>query len=333
MKLKRLGKTGPYVSEIGLGTLHFGVYLTNQQSAEIIHTAIDLGINFFDTSPIYGSGHSEIILGQIAKNIKNKIFISTKVGLRPGNKGANFNVEVHPLDKQSLIDSVENSLKKLKTESINLLQLHAFNYDTPLDETMEGLLLLIKSGKIQYFGVSNYDASELELLFEKLPATLADKFISFQTHYNILERRAEIDLIPKCKRSGVGIIVNRALARGLLSGQYISIHEVPKNSRADLSPRIKNSISEKNLKTISYLKAYAELNKITCASLALKWTISQDNITSSLIGVRSLKQLEECVSACNITLSDQNFEDIDEIMLSCDPERKYLQMPSYFFEK
>ena len=333
MKLRQLGKSGPYVSEIGLGTLHFGVYLSNQQSAEIIHTAVDLGINFFDTSPIYGSGYSEEILGNATKYIKNKIFISTKVGLRPGNKGTKFNVEVHPLDKRTLIDSVEKSLKNLNIESINLLQLHAFNLDTPLDETMEGILLLIKSGKIQYFGVSNYDASELELLTEGLPPPLVDKFISFQTHYNILERRAEVDLIPDCKKSGLGVIVNRALARGMLSGQYTSIHDVPKNSRADLSPRIKDSINERNLKTISSLKAYAELNQISCAALALRWTLSQDNITTSLIGVRSLKQLEECAAASDITLTNQNLEDIDGIMLSSDPEKKYLQTPVYFFEK
>lgn len=334
MILNALDAQGLPVSKIGLGSLHFGVFLDERQAKELVHKALDENIFFFDTAPIYGGGRAESILGNALRGKRSRAVISTKVGLAAmTHPDGRFGVRVERLTKGFLKTSVESSLRALRIDTIDLLQLHAFDHQTPIFDLFQGLEELIKEGKIKYFGSSNYNHVELQILLKSLPASLRDRYVSFQMHYNLLERRAEEELIPLCARNRIGIIVNRALARGILSGKYVQVNEPPARSRGATSPRVRETITTEIIELVSMLSEFAQSNGRSCSELALSWLMRRPEISTVLVGVRDGSQLRTCVNACTWHLSPNQLVEIEKIIDKSHFRDRVRQLPEYFFEQ
>jgi 1-deoxyxylulose-5-phosphate synthase len=292
-------------SQLGIGTLHFGVYLGQKEVNHIIHAAIDRGINFFETAPMYGNGTSEQLIGKAIEG-KN-VIVSTKAGLEPVKTSGKFAVQKAQLTAKYITQSVESSLKNMNRDTIDLFQLHAFDNSTPIEETKKALDSLIKEGKISALGCSNYSPDELDYAKDS-----GLDFSTVQFHYNLLERRAGNSLIPLINQQESQALCNRALARGLLSGQYTTVKKIPVNSRAAKSERIRETINHRIVEVINALKNLASDWHISCAQLAVRWVFAHNIIP--FIGIRSKKQLEQCCEAAENSLSNEQIRAVNQIL-------------------
>ncbi len=315
MEQRIMGNSDLKVSELGIGALHFGTYCDQNATNQIIHHALDLGFNFIDTAPMYGQGQSEAFVKNAIQGRRDQILLSTKVGLEPRFEAdGRFECNIVPLTKQRIRESLEKSLKALGTEYIDLYQIHAFDHKTPIEETMETLEKLVKEGKIRYIGCSNYDGDNLDTAMNAVSSDAKNSFVSLQTQYNLLERRAERDIVPVCQKHNVGLICNRALARGILSGKYQVGQSIPEGSRAALSIKVRESLSDNIIQVIGALQGFAKALGREVIELALAWLLARPQVSLVLVGVRNILQLETCKEAVNWKLSDKNLEDLDAIL-------------------
>jgi len=329
---RRLGQ-GPSVSAMCLGALHFGVFQDAAESRRRIDTAIDMGINFIETAPMYGAGNSERFVGAAIAGKRDKVVISTKVGLVPDVRvdGA-FAVKNVPLTRKNVAQSVDASLAALGIETIDLLQLHAFDAGTPIEETVAALAQLRDAGKIVYVGVSNHDADE----YATVKTAMRDAglpFVSFQCHFNMIERRAEEALIRPCHRDGIGVLCNRGLARGILGGRYRPGADLPPDSRAASSPRIRALLSDDILDLVQRLSAVAAGEGLSIAQLAVRWLLSREGIISVAVGARTHEQLVDLVRAAQDRLSPETLEQIDAAIADFGHADAVARAPAMFFEK
>ena len=323
MNYKQLSGTDINCSVIGLGCLHFGVYLNDVEANCLVKVALEHGVNFFETGPMYGNGQSELILGRVLKN--EEVYISTKAGLEPCSVNGQFSVKKARLRADYLRQSVENSLKQLDRETVDLFQLHAFDEWTPVEETAAALESLIGQGKIRALGCSNYSPQELT---QALAGGL--KFSTVQCHYNLLERRVGDMLKPLIERHELNLLCNRAMARGLLSAKYTTMGDLPKGSRASVSERIRATLNEDVIDTIKRLSELAAKLGLTCAQLALRWVLS--NGGQPLIGVRSTAQLEECLKAPQVLLTEAQITAIDQMLSDLNYMKIANSQPENFLE-
>lgn len=334
MERRELGGIGPRVSTIGLGTLHFGVYLDQKSSVEILHQALDAGVNFFDTAPIYGHGQSESIVGEGIQRRRSEVVLATKAGLQAVTRSdGSFGVEGVSLTRDYLRQSVESSLSALRTDYLDLLQLHAFDLETPPEETFDTLADLVQEGKIRYVGASNYNPAELTRILDVVRQSEHEFFVSVQTHYNLIERRAEASLIPKCQSHGLGVICNRALCRGILSGKYRMGQKPPEGSRAHQSWRVERWLTAEILSLVDALSAYAIEQNRSPAELALAWAAGAAGVTTALVGVRNPNQLAACLWATSRPILRQELADIETIVESTGDRDMVYRLPETFFEK
>lgn len=316
MEYTRLGNSGLEVSKLCLGCMGFGDaskwsrgswILNEEESMKIIKRALELGINFFDTADMYSLGESERILGKAIKKYANRndVVIATKIfyPLREGknNKG---------LSRKYIFEAVEASLKRLDMDYIDLLVIHRFDYDTPLEETMEALHDLIKMGKIRYIGASAMYAWQFQkanYIAEKHGWT---KFISMQNHYNLLYREDERELIPYCIDSGIQLTPYSPLASGRLSR---SSHEQSKRFEEDKVTQDKyiNTLKEDN-RIIDRVGEIADRKGITRVQVALAWLLSHDYVASPLIGATKISHLEGAISALDVKLTQEEINYLEE---------------------
>ncbi len=292
----------------GIGALHFGSFLDDEGARKIVLRALDLGVDFFDTSPLYGNGHSEEVLGRILSKVPNTAFIATKAGLAVAQrKDGQFGVEVMPMTKKNLQDSAERSLKKLCRERIDLFMLHAFDSSTHISETVSALMELHREGKINFFGCSNYNPEQLKALFRETKRQGCHIFLAAQCHYNMLERRAEHPFISLCEENRVEVIINRALARGALSGQYKAGVPYPELSRAAKSWRVRKWLNSHRLSLLDRLAELSYRNTLSLTELALMWLKKKHPKSISLIGVRNVEQLDQCLKTRDLLLNEALF--------------------------
>ena len=316
MEYTRLGDSGLEVSKLCLGCMGFGDaskwsrgswILNEEESMKIIKRALELGINFFDTADMYSLGESERILGKAIKKYANRndVVIATKIfyPLRDGknNKG---------LSRKYIFEAVEASLKRLNMDYIDLLVIHRFDYDTPLEETMEALHDLIKMGKIRYIGASAMYAWQFQkanYIAEKHGWT---KFISMQNHYNLLYREDERELIPYCIDSGIQLTPYSPLASGRLSR---SSHEQSKRFEEDKVTQGKyiNTLKEDN-RIIDRVGEIADKKGITRVQVALAWLLSHNYVASPLIGATKLSHLEGAIGALDVKLTQEEINYLEE---------------------
>lgn len=313
---------------LGIGALHFGSLLDVEESRIVIHEALDHGIRFFDTSPLYGNGKSEEILGRLVPKIDN-CCIATKVGLRSVTRGdGRFGVEPEKLNESSIFRSVDQSLEALKRESIGLLMLHAYDPSTPLSETLDVLEKLYYAGKVRSFGCSNYNPWQLKELIRELKQRPSLPFTHIQCHYNMIERRAERSLIGLSGQYGMRLIVNRALARGVLSDRYRLDKTVSSSSRGATSKRIQNWITEERRELIHKLSDLALQHQLTLSQVALTWILNRQPDALILIGARNREQLQQNLLASKHSLPEAVVLAVEK--LTSDAIDVYQSPPRYF---
>jgi aryl-alcohol dehydrogenase-like predicted oxidoreductase len=314
MKYTRLGNTGLVVSKLAFGAMTFGsgnipsVYKVNQDDAKaLVDRALEAGVNFFDTADAYADGQSEIMLGKLLKERRNEVIISTKVGMRMGS-----GLIQTGLSRKHLMASCESSLQRLGTDMIDLYIVHKTDPLTPLEETLEALNDLVRSGKVRYIGYSNWPAWMAAQALQMQKERGWAQFITSQMYYSLVGRDIEHEVVPFLKASGVGLMVWSPLASGFLSGKYSRDNLTDPNNRIsgfDFIPLNK----EWGFKVVDKLRDIAETHDATPAQVALSWLLTQSHVSTVLLGASNIRQLEDNLKAVELTLSTEELTVLDKL--------------------
>jgi aryl-alcohol dehydrogenase-like predicted oxidoreductase len=315
MELRPFGRTGVKVSPLCLGAMMFGAWgnTDHDDCIRIIHRALDAGINFIDTADVYSRGESEEIVGKaLAGGRRDNVVLATKVHGTMGDDPNEFGNS-----RRWITREVDNSLRRLGTDWIDLYQIHRPEFDTDIDESLGALTDLVRAGKIRYFGSSTFPASmivEAQWVAEKRGR---ERYVCEQPPYSILTRGIEADVLPVCRSYGMGVIPWSPLAGGWLTGRYRKDQEVPTSRRAALVPhRYDMSLpgNQAKLEAAEQLAQLAEQTGISLIHLALAFVIRHPAITAAIIGPRTMQQLESQLGADEVELSDEVLDRIDEIV-------------------
>ncbi|GED68069.1 oxidoreductase [Brevibacillus reuszeri] len=308
MKYYRLGSSGLKVSALGLGTNSFGGRADEQTSTAIIHTAIENGITFIDTANIYTHTESERIIGQALEGKRHEVVLATKAGLvrgeGPNQKGSS---------RYHLMQELENSLKRLRTDYVDLYQIHTIDPETPLEETLRALDDMVRSGKVRYIGASNYAAWELMKAIGISRREGLNRYVSTQVSYSLADRTPERELVPLCLDQGVGIIPYFPLAGGILTGKYTSTEQAPAGSRADKEPRFVKMLSPDKLELSEQVGKLAGELGVTSSVLSLTWLMHKPTVSSVIVGATSAKQLTDNLQSATLDLDEASFAALENI--------------------
>jgi aryl-alcohol dehydrogenase-like predicted oxidoreductase len=305
MQYTRLGGTGLEVSRLCLGCLNFGSgeeWMLNDRSAsvEIIERALELGINFFDTANAYSGGESESILGEaIQEHDREEVVIATKVFFEMGD-GPNK----RGLSRKHILDQVEGSLDRLGTEYIDLYQIHRWDDNTPLEETLSALDYLITSGKVRYIGASTMAGWQFSKALYTADQNGWERFVCMQPEYNLVDRHEEANLLPICAEEDVGVIPWSPLAGGFLAGKYDRDNLTPEGSRAETDDYTRDRFTEENWQILEMVRAIAEENEVSPVMVSLAWLLQKDVVDAPIVGPRRIDHLEECSEALSVELSE-----------------------------
>jgi len=314
VEYRPLGRTGVKVSPLCLGTMMFGAWgnTDHDDSIRVIRHALDAGINFVDTADVYSSGESEEILGKALAGRRDDVVLATKfhgsMGDDPNERGNS---------RRWIVRECEASLRRLGTDWIDLYQVHRYDADTDLDETLAALTDLQRAGKIRYFGCSTFQAHvivESQWVAERRGL---GRFVTEQPPYSLLVRGVEADVLPVCERYGMGVLPWSPLASGWLSGRWRKGVEPPQSRRADRIPkRFDLSLPENQhkLDAADALAGLAEEAGLSLIHLALAFVLRHPAVTAPIIGPRTMEQLESQLGAVDVTLDDGLLDRIDEIV-------------------
>ena len=317
MEYRLLGHSGVKVSVLSLGTMTFGGKgnFAKTGSTDVsgarhqIDLCLDAGINLFDTADVYSAGLSEEILGQALEGRRDDVLIATKARFAMGNNPNNVGSS-----RLHLIEALEASLKRLKTDYIDLYQLHEWDGQTPLEETLETLDTLVRSGKVRYVGVSNFSGWHLMKTIGTAESQRFIRPVSQQIHYTLQAREAEYELVPISLDQGLGILVWSPLAGGLLSGKYRRGHKPPQGTRqlADWGePPVRDQ--ETLYDIVEVLIGIAETHGVSAAQVALAWLIGRTGVSSVVIGARTDAQLQDNLGAADLVLTAAERSQLDTV--------------------
>ena len=314
MDYRLLGRTGVEVSPLCLGAMMFGAWGNpdHDESIRIIHRALEAGINFIDTADVYSAGESEEIVGKALAGRRDDVVLATKfhgtMGEGPNRSGNS---------RRWIVQEVENSLRRLGTDWIDLYQVHRPEPSTDIDETLGALTDLVRAGKIRYFGSSTFPAHELVQAQWTSEKRGRERFATEQPPYSLLVRGIERDVLPVCQRFDVGVIPWSPLAGGWLTGRYRKGQEPPESTRAQRLPwRYDMSLPENQSKldAADALAQLADEAGLTLIHLALAFVLRHPAITSPIIGPRTMEQLESQLGALDVDIDDELLDRIDEIV-------------------
>jgi aryl-alcohol dehydrogenase-like predicted oxidoreductase len=315
MEMRPFGRTGVKVSPLCLGAMMFGAWgnTDHDDCIRIIHRALDAGINFIDTADVYARGESEEIVGKaLAGGRRDHVVLATKVHGTMGDDPNEFGNS-----RRWITREVDNSLRRLGTDWIDLYQIHRPEWDTDIDETLGALTDLVRAGKIRYFGSSTFPASMIVEAQWGAEKRGRERYVSEQPPYSILVRGIEADVLPVCRDYGMGVIPWSPLAGGWLTGRYRKDQEVPTSRRAQLVPqRYDMSLpgNQAKLEAADQLAQLAEEAGISLIHLALAFVIRHPAVTAAIIGPRTMEQLESQLGADEVEISDEVLDRIDEIV-------------------
>lgn len=324
MQYRQLGQSGLLVSELCFGTMPFGAKgywevvggLDQAAAQRLIDIAIDGGINFFDTADVYSHGQSEEILGKTLKGKRDQVVLATKVR---GRMSANIN-DVG-LSRHHIIQSCENSLKRLGTDYIDLYIVHSFDFMTPLEETLSALDHLVRQGKVRYLGCSNYFAWQLMKALSISERKHLEKFVSLQAYYSLVSRDVEYELVPLCEDQGLGLTPWSPLAGGFLTGKYPRENPKAQDGR--------RSREEQNFLQLDEDRAYAILDEVqriasergvSPAQVSLNYLLRKPAVSSVLIGATRPEQLEDNLNTETWSLTPEEVAGLDAVS---EPPRMY----------
>ena len=332
MKYRLLGRTGLFVSEICLGTMTYGgkgrwapigkLGLSDVQSQ--IKTAFDAGVNFIDTANVYSEGESESLVGEALAKLglpRDELVIATKVRVRMG-PGPNS----VGLSRYHIMNQFDASLKRLRLDHVDLYQIHGFDQITPFDETLRALDDLVRSGRVRYFGLSNYAAWQIMKFLGISERQGLSRFESVQAYYSIAGRELEREIIPVARDQNLGVMVWSPLAGGLLSGKFSADTTGPEDARRtgfDFPPVDR----DRAFRAVDAMRPIAQAHGVSVARVALAWVLHQAGITCVIIGAKSNEQLLDNIAASDIKLSEAELKSLDEA------SRLTREYPGWMFER
>jgi aryl-alcohol dehydrogenase (NADP+) len=316
MEYVRLGSTGLKVSRICLGTMTYGTpewrpwVLDEAASRPFFVRALEHGINFFDTADMYSRGGSEQVVGRALKELarRDQVVIATKafyqMGDGPNDRG---------LSRKHLLDAIDASLQRLGTDHVDLYQIHRFDYETPIEETLEALHDIVKAGKARYIGASSMHAWQFTKMLQTADAHGWTRFVSMQNHYNLVYREEEREMMPLCREEGIGVIPWSPLARGFLAGNR-------RRAEPDDTVRAKTDdiahemyYADSDFTIADRVAELAKRRGIPPAQIALAWLLAKPGVTSPIVGASKLPQLEDAVAAIDLRLDAGEMTFLEEL--------------------
>ena len=301
MQHRRLGTAGPTVSSVGLGAMSFaGVYgsAEDEESAATIARALDLGVTFIDTANIYGSGHSEEVVGRAIAGRRAEVVLATKFG-GGGGSGLGRRDKVRP--------ALEESLARLGTDYVDLYYLHRVDPSTPIEETVGAMAELVSAGLVRYLGLSEAAPDTIRRAHATHPIT------ALQTEYSMFSREPEEAIIPTTRELGIGFVAYSPLGRGLLTGRFQRLEDIPADDWRRSVPRWQEENFEHNVRLVGRLEEIARRHDISTAQLALAWVLHQGDDIVPIPGTRKRQNLEANAAAADVILSADNLREIDEV--------------------
>jgi aryl-alcohol dehydrogenase-like predicted oxidoreductase len=312
--IRRLGRSGLAVSRVGIGCNNFGMRLDLDGSRPVIEAALDAGITLFDTADSYGS--SEEILGEVLEGRRDDVILATKFGSDVrGRYGADFDARG---SRRYVRRAVEHSLRRLRTDYIDLYQLHKPDRLTPIEETLAALTELVQEGKVRYVGCSNFSGFQVAHAEWSARTLGYEHFISVQNEYSLLDRSMEADVIPACEEYGIGVLPYFPLASGVLTGKYKRGADVPKDSRLSVWG-MTGSLTSERFDVVEALQTYAAERSITLTDVAIGALAAQPMVSSVIAGATSPEQVKANVAAAEWYPSDEDLAELDKIVPSHRP--------------
>lgn len=334
MNTRSMGNSGLRVSELCLGAMNFGMPdwgIDKDASVQVIDAFLESGGNFIDTADAYGGGASEEIVGAALAGRREQVIIATKafnaVTKRFGEPPAHANAL--GVSRRHLIQSLNDSLRRMKTDYVDLYQIHCWDTHTPIEETLSTLDTLVKSGKVRYCGLSNFTAWQIAESRQLCIRFHWEPLVTAQMQYSLVCRDIEMDVLPVCKRYGIGLLPWSPLGGGVLTGKYNKDFSGPSESRFGDKPDPNNAwrnrfVNERNLRIVDAVKAVAAEVNATPSAVAIAWILHQPAVSSIIVGPKSVEQWKDNLSACSLSLSETQ---LDRLAQASAPTAKY---PEWF---
>lgn len=324
MKYRRLGTTGLIVSELSLGTMQFGKAmnmggLDQQATTDMVKFALDRGINFIDTADVYSLGESETLLGNALKGLREELVLATKVRLPMSD-----NVNRSGATRVNIMRGIESSLKRLQTDYIDLYQVHGWDSNTPLEETVRALDDLVRQGKVRYVGLSNYLSWQAATAVQLQDRMNLEKFATAQMHYSLVNRGLEHEFQSFAEYYNVGLLVWSPLAGGFLSGKYSRNAPAPEGTRFAEAGQFVPFDRERGYDIVEVLKKVAERHGCSPARVALAWVLAKPAVSSVIIAGRKTEHLEDNIAASDLELTDEDMAELDAVSDPGTPYPKWM---------
>jgi len=312
MEYTKLGSTGLEISQLCLGCMNFGsdaAWMINDrdESIQLIHEALDSGINFLDTANVYSFGESEEIVGEaIASRNRDELVVGTKVysEMRDGPNGSG-------LSRKHIIDQAYASLDRLGVEYIDLYQIHRYDQSTPIEETLAALTHLVDEGVVRYLGASTMTAYQFTKALYTADREDYERFVSMQPEYNAVDRHEEANILPVCESEGIGVVPWSPLAGGFLTGKYDRDGEIPEGTRAADDEYTQNRFRDENWAVVEAIEEIAAAKSVTPPQVAIAWLLEQEAVDAPIIGPRTSEHLQDLLGALEVDLSSDDLERIE----------------------
>lgn len=310
MKYRTLGNTGVKVSTVGIGTNRFGSDKTPEVEVNrIIDHALELGINHLDSANAYQSGNSEIVLGNALKGKWDRFFLATKFYFQTGD-----GINSRGASRYHIYNAVDASLKRLQSDHIDLYYVHRWDAETPIEETLQTLDYLIQQGKVRYIGASNFAAWQLAKSNLLAEVKGWNAFAVVQSHYHMLERDLEKEVIPFCQSENVGVIPYFPLAGGFLTGKYQKGKPAPTGSRGEDSEYVQKYMTDQNFAILDKLEIFAKDHGHTMNELAIAWLLAQPQVSSVISGATRLDHVTKNAAAAEWELTEDELYEVNKIL-------------------
>ena len=331
MEYRRLGSSGMYVSEISYGNwITHGSQVEQDAAIKCVKTALDVGITTFDTADVYAATRAETVLGKALKGVRRESYeLFTKVygGTGPGKNDRG-------LSRKHIMESAHASLKRLNTDHIDLYQMHRFDFESPLDESLQAFDDLVRQGKVNYIGFSEWDSSQIGQALDIQKQYNWTRFVSSQPQYSMLWRVIEKEVVPLSIKEGIGQIVWSPIAQGVLTGKYLPGKKVPAGSRASDkksgAEHISRWMRDEVLTAVQTLRPIAESVDLTMSQLALAWALQNQNVSSVIMGATKPSQVKENAKASGVKLEKDVMAAIDKALVGLpeyDPKKNVSPNP------